>query len=319
MTVDGAVHPLLAFDAASVFRLLPPAGAVQALRDAVVAGASESDAPRTMLPEPDGAGTLAVMPAVDARWLGIKVLSIRAATTSQRDAIVGTYLVVDPATGALHATIDGTALTALRTSAVSALALTRLAAPTASRVLVIGTGTQARAHLHTLMGLGRFSEFTVVGRDRRKAEALAEEFPDGSVQVGELEPAIRQADVIACCTSARTPLFDGALVSSGAAIAAMGTYQLTHRELDDTIISRASIYVETLETALTEAGDIHQAIDSGVLRPDELRTLAQLFAPGEQIDFTRPRVFKSCGMSWEDLAVAAEILRRHEQGEHAES
>ncbi|MFT4028309.1 MAG: NAD(P)-binding domain-containing protein [Protaetiibacter sp.] len=307
---DASAGPLT-FDAQSVHRLIGPADAVRALRDAVAAGASEDDAPRTMLTGPEGTGTLAVMPSVDAQWLGIKVLSILPGATQWRQAIVGTYLLVDPHDGQVHAMIDGTALTEVRTSAVTALALEYLAAPDAARVTVLGTGVQARAHLRTLIGLGRYSEFTVVGRDPGKARALADEFAEADVRVGELEPSIRDADVIACCTSATAPLFDGSLVAPTAAVAAMGTYKLTARELDDTIMGRAAIYVESLETALTEAGDIHYAIETGSVSPGSLRTLAQLVAPGEHIDVTRPRVFKSCGMSWEDLAVASELVRQY--------
>lgn len=313
MTDSGVLEGGIALDRADVYRLLSPVDAVRSLREAVLAGAGENEPMRTMLREADGPGTLAVMPSVTAEWLGIKVLSIRPEPTPERPAIVGTYLLIDPETARVRATIDGTALTEVRTSAVSALALDYLAAPDASRVTVLGTGAQARAHLHTLIGLDRYTDFTVVGRDPEKARRLAADFADAGVRAGELEPSIREADVIACCTSATSPLFDGALVAPHAAIAAMGTFKLTDRELDDEIMGRASIWVESLETALTEAGDIHYVLESGAVTADSLRTLAQLVAPDERIDFTRPRVFKSCGMSWEDLAVAGELLRQYER------
>jgi len=259
----------------------------------------------------DGAGTYALMPSVSADWLGVKILSILSAPRAGRPAILGNYLLLDPQDTRVRATIDGTALTAIRTPAVSALAIEHIAAPDAERVTIVGTGTQARAHLRTLVELGRFADFTVVGRDAGKAAALAEEFPGARVRVGELEPAVRDADVIVCCTSSATPLFDGALVRPTSAVVAMGTFQLSARELDDALLGRSTVYVESIETALAEAGEIHSALQSGAITTHDLRTLEQLVAPLERIDYTRPRVFKSCGMAWEDLAVASEIMRQH--------
>ncbi len=297
-------------DEETVRRLLPPASAVGALRDAIASGLAATDpARRTVFEAPTGQGSFLLMPFASPEWLGIKVLSALPAPTSSRPAITGTYFVIDPELATLSAVIDGTALTSVRTPAVTAVALERLAHPAAERVVVIGTGTQAREHLRTFLELGRFSEYTVVGRDAVKAAELADEFAGSARPVRAGTPAdIARADVIVCCTAAQDPLFDSDVVKPTAVVAAVGSYRLSARELDERLLARSTVFVESIETALTEAGDVHQALLSGSIAVDDLRTLDQLGAT--DIDYDRPRVFKSCGMSWEDLAVATELLDR---------
>jgi ornithine cyclodeaminase/alanine dehydrogenase-like protein (mu-crystallin family) len=312
--LDAAVRDMLVIGDEDVRRLMPPPVAMNALESAMRDGRADTGEPlRSVLPLGDGDGSLLVMPSSSAAWLGIKVLSALASPSPHRPAIVGTYMLIDPETATVSAIIDGTSLTAVRTSAVSALALRGLMAPGSDNVVVIGTGAQARAHVRTLSALDWFSSFTVVGRDAARAKKLASDFGDKRVSgIGkdDASTAIRRADVVVCCTSASEPLFDGALVKPSATVVAVGSYTLNARELDEHLLGRSTVYVESIETALAEAGDIHHALDAGVLSVAELRTLPQLIGATHPVDFSRPRVFKSCGVAWQDLAVASELVQR---------
>jgi ornithine cyclodeaminase/alanine dehydrogenase-like protein (mu-crystallin family) len=269
-------------DGAAVAAGLDVVGAVAALEAALGSGLDpEAEAPRGVLPL-GGGRELLVMPSAAGGAAAVKLV-----TVGGEPRVQGVCVVFDPETLAPAAVIDGIALTNLRTAAVSALAVRRLAAPGARRLLVFGRGPQGRAHAAAVRAvLPSIDHVDVVGRDH------------AGVDVGA-------ADVICCCTTARTPLFDGALVADHATVVAIGTHEPDAREVDATLVGRATVVVESRASALREAGDVILAIAEGALRAEELHTLAEDVAP----DPARPRLFKSTGMAWQDAVVAAALLR----------
>jgi ornithine cyclodeaminase/alanine dehydrogenase-like protein (mu-crystallin family) len=269
-------------DAAAVAAALDVVGAVDALEAALRAGVDpEAEPPRGVLAL-EGGGQLLVMPSAAGGTAAVKLV-----TVGGDPRIQGVCVVFDPRTLAPAAVIDGIALTNLRTAAVSALAVRRLAAPGARRLLVFGRGPQGLAHAAAIRAvLPSIDHVDVVGRDH-----------DG-VDVGA-------ADVICCATTARTPLFDGALVADHATVVAIGSHEPDAREVDAVLVGRATVVVESRASALREAGDVVLAIAEGAIAASDLRTLAEDRAS----DPTRPRLFKSTGMAWEDAVVAAALLR----------
>jgi ornithine cyclodeaminase/alanine dehydrogenase-like protein (mu-crystallin family) len=124
-----------------------------------------------------------------------------------------------------------------------------------------------------------------------------------------VEGLVSAADIVCCATTAREPLFDGALVADHATVVAIGSHEPEARETDDTLVRRATVVVESRTSALREAGDVIGAIGAGVLREDELVTLSDLVCGRAVVDRTRPRLFKSTGMAWEDAVVASALVR----------
>ncbi|MGW0203881.1 ornithine cyclodeaminase family protein, partial [Nonomuraea sp. NPDC003201] len=117
--------------------------------------------------------------------------------------------------------------------------------------------------------------------------------------------ALAGADVVACCTTAREPLFPGKLARDGGTVVAVGSHEPGARELDGDLIARATVVVEARAAALEEAGDLLIPIREGTITAGHLAgNLADLVA-GRVVAGTGPRVFKSTGMAWEDLVVAA--------------
>ena len=260
----------------------PPsvAAAADALEAALAAGLDpEAGPPRTIVPA--GEGELLVMPAAFGPVAAVKLVTVGPA----EPRVQGICVVFDAATLAPVALVDGIALTNVRTAAVSLVAVRRLAAPGARRLVVFGRGPQAHAHAEAL-GL---AEAELLGRDDPRRDEL-----------------VAAADVICCCTTAREPLFDGSLVADHACVVAIGSHEPAARETDDRLAARATVVVESRASALREAGDVIGAIEAGVLAEDDLVTLSELVR-GAEIP-AGPRLFKSTGMAWEDAVVAGATL-----------
>lgn len=126
--------------------------------------------------------------------------------------------------------------------------------------------------------------------------------------------AVADADIIVCCTGATEPLFDGSLVKETAVVVAIGSHEPDSRELDDILMARASIYVESLSSSLREAGDVVRALASGAITgPEHLNTLADLVHGRKPRPSGKPAVFKTTGMPWQDLALAAAVYEAYSE------
>jgi ornithine cyclodeaminase/alanine dehydrogenase-like protein (mu-crystallin family) len=272
--------------AADVEQRLSASKAADALEAALRAGLDpEADPPRGVM-ELDG-GQMLVMASAAARHPVVKLV-----TVGGEPRIQGVCVIFDGTTLAPIAVVDGIAVTNVRTAAVSALAVRHLAVPDARRLVVFGRGPQAHAHVKALRAIRPIERVDMLGRARARAD------------VDEL---VRAADIICCCTTAREPLFDGALVADHATVVAIGSHEPDARETDDTLAARATVIVESRTSALREAGDVILAIDSGATTADQLVTLAELICGEAKPPAGRPRLFKSTGMSWEDAVVAANL------------
>jgi ornithine cyclodeaminase/alanine dehydrogenase-like protein (mu-crystallin family) len=276
--------PFLA--AAELAERLSATAAIDALQAALLAGLDpEADPPRSALAL-DG-GELLVMPSAAAGHAVVKLV-----TVGGQPRIQGVCVVFDATTLAPVALVDGIALTNVRTPAVSALAVRRLAVPEARRLLVFGRGPQAHAHVEAIRAVRPIEHVDMVGRD--------------GVGVEEL---VRTADIVCCATTAREPLFDGSLVADHATVVAIGSHEPEAREVDDALVRRATVVVESRASALREAGDVIGAVASGALREDSLVTLADVVCGRAVVSGDRPRLFKSTGMAWEDAVVASALVR----------
>lgn len=273
--------------------------AVEALRAALRDGLDpEADPARSVVPVSHG--QLLLMPAEWGRYAGVKVATVAPDNPARgRPRIQGTYLLLDAETLSPLATLDGPALTAVRTAAVSALAVDVLAPMSASLLVVFGTGPQARGHVAAIRAVRPVSSVVVVGRSA--AQEFASEV-DGRVGT----PAdVASADVVVCATTARTPLFDGTLLPAGAVVVAVGSHEPDAREVDDAVVGGSTVVVEARSAALREAGEVVQAVTAGVLEPSTLVGLADVVRGMAVVEPGRPVLFKSVGMAWEDLVVAA--------------
>jgi ornithine cyclodeaminase/alanine dehydrogenase-like protein (mu-crystallin family) len=253
-------------------------------------------------------GQFLQMPSTSGYYTGSKLLTISPDNASAGLPVIqGLYALFGGPDQRPLAVLDGTALTNLRTPAVSALGALRLASPEAKSLLIFGTGPQAWEHIKAFNSVFTLSRVRIVGRNAAAAGLLsARASAIGlNAEVSSVDK-VADADLIICCTGSTEPLFDGSLIQDTAVVVAIGSHEPESRELDDTLMSRADIYVESLRSSQREAGDIIQAMASGAIAaPEHLNTLADLVSGRKHRQEGRPAVFKTTGMPWQDLAIAA--------------
>jgi ornithine cyclodeaminase/alanine dehydrogenase-like protein (mu-crystallin family) len=297
-------------DADELARLLPMSAAIDALERAF-ADPELPQAPQRTAMELSG-GDLLLMPAAGRPGVGVKLVTLNPSNPSRSLPLVqGAYVLFEPETLSPEAVLDGTALTNLRTAAVSGLATRHLARPDASRLILFGAGATANAHLDAMVAVRGVRTVAVVSRSRGPAESLAERAREAGLAAAVAGPeSVAEADVVCTCTTSQRPVFDGALLPPGAHVNAIGAYRPDMRELDDEAVARARVVVETRPAALAEAGDLLIPIRSGRIGRDHV--VADL---GEVVRGAKVRrnpeditVFKSVGIAAEDLIVARAAL-----------
>jgi len=280
-------------DDAAIRRALPPAAAADAIAAALLGGLDPAtDVPRTRMPLAHGEFLL--MPAESASAAGVKVLTIAPANPGRGLPLIdAVYVLFDAETLRPRALLDGAALTTLRTPAVSVAAVRPLLASRSGlRVVVFGAGPQGVGHEETLRAVGDVAAVTVVTRR--------------TAGTPEVAAALREADVVVCATTSREPVFDSAPLRDDVVVIAVGAHEATARELDSALMARSTVIVEDVGTALRESGDVIQAVAEGSVSPDALVPMRE--AVRNPPSGGGPVVFKSNGMSWEDLVVAEAVV-----------
>lgn len=303
-------EPAASIGAEELRARLPIAAAIDALETAFRSHDPSGGPLRTHIET--AAGSLLLMPATGERGVGVKLVTLTPDNPGHgRPLIHAVYVLFDGRTQAPAAILDGGALTALRTAAVSGLATRYLANEDASRLVLFGAGVQATAHLEAMQAVRPIRDVVVVSRSAGPAEELAERARTTGLTASVGEPdAVAEADIVCTCTTSTDPLFDGSFLANGCHVNAMGSYRPETRELDTETIRRSRVVVETRAVAMEEAGDLLIPIGEGAIGPDHIvADLAQLMREGgvrrSPEDVT---VFKSVGMAFEDLVVARAVL-----------
>jgi ornithine cyclodeaminase/alanine dehydrogenase-like protein (mu-crystallin family) len=283
---------------------LGPAGAVQAITDALRGGLDPAADPHRVSVRLTH-GEFLLMPSEALAEAGVKVVTIAPDNpTHGLPRIQAAYLLFDRETLALRAVLDGTALTTLRTPAVSVATVLERLPDHPLRAAVIGAGPQATGHVSTLAAVRPLEGATYLVRDPSRT-------PLDAVRLGsrQADEALQSADIVVCATSARSPVFDSALLRDDAVVVAVGSHEPDARELDAPLLGRATVVVEDVATALREAGDVVLAIADGTLAAVDLVPMRDVLTGAVALPSDRPLVFKSVGMSWQDLVVAAAVVR----------
>ena len=306
-------------DADAVIAALDYRALIERLREAFCEDVTTPLRHHHTIPVPGAAeATLLLMPAWQAgRYIGVKIATVIPSNVAHDlPSVMGLYVLLDGETGTPLAVIDGPSLTRRRTAAASALAANYLARGDACRLLMVGTGALA-PELIEAHGVHReLKEIAVWGRSPEKAEALAArlDYPERRVRaVTDLEAAVREADIVSCATLSNEPLIRGAWLTPGCHLDLVGGFRPTMREADDDAVRAARLYVDTREGALSEAGDMTDPLNRGVITKSDIRgdlfELARVEAAGRK-DASEITLFKSTGTALEDFAAAVLVAER---------
>jgi alanine dehydrogenase len=266
--------------------------------------------PRRRLKLPDNA-LLHYMAAGDPvhGFIGMKLY------TSVRGVVRFVVPLFRSATGEMAALIEADALGQMRTGAATGVATKCLANANARTAGIIGTGYQARTQLEAVATVRPLERVRAFGRDPERRVQFCREM---SARIGvAVEPvdsgekAIRGADIVVTATSAMKIVLEGAWLSPGVHVNAIGANWAQKRELDDAAVSRADvIVVDSMEQAKMEAGDLILSFANDATRWDAVRELGGIVAgktPG-RTGANQITLFKSNGIATWDLAVAVRVF-----------
>ena len=272
---------------------------------------------RSYLALPQGDAVLGLMPSYvgGLEAVGVKVIAAFPANFgTEFDTHQGVVLFFDTERGLLRAIVDATAITAIRTAAVSGLATDLLAKPDAGDLAIIGAGTQATTHLRAMLAVRPVRRVRVHSVPAESAKAFAERESRRTgltvEAVATAEEAVAGADLICTTTTAHDPVVLGEWVSPGAHVNAVGAYSPTTRELDSDLVAGARLFADRRESMLSESGEF--LIPRGEGRFGDEHILGEIgeLLTGAAAGRTSPddvTLFKSLGIAVEDLASAHRV------------
>ena len=298
---------MIALGRAEVESLLEPEALIAAVRLALLDVSAGRASMPTRIAAKSPLGLVGAMPAYlpSLQVLAAKLVAVFPANTAAptHQAVIVAF---DPENGTPLALLDGTAITAQRTAAASALATQLLAREDAAVLAIVGTGVQAEAHARYLVRVRKFREVRVAGRDPARVLAFAARI--GAVAAPDIESAVRGADVICAATHAREPVVRRAFLKEGAHLNSVGLHA-EGSELEAAVLRDALLAVESRASAFAPppAGAFE-------LRGFEAAAAVELgeLAAGTREGRTAPgqiTVYKGVGVAAEDAAAAALVLR----------
>src|SRR5258705_6557176 len=307
-----------------VLELLPIKECIARMVAALIAlAAGETYQPlRTIIRPPDAKGLMGLMPAYMSAGasahqaaFGLKAICIFPGNPAKGlDSHQGAVLLFSAETGELLAMMNASAITAIRTAAVSAVATDLLARTDACKLAIIGSGVQARSHLTALSQVRSLTRCSIVSRRLEHAQKFAEEMrPDFLFElepVETVEEVLEGADLIVTATTAVDPIVRREWISAGAHLNLVGSSTPNAREVDSETMAAASLFVDRRESTINEAGDYLLAVRDGFIGPDHIRAEIGEVLKGDKPGRTSPEeitLFKSLGLAIEDL-FAAEYL-----------
>lgn len=314
-----------------VSKLLPIKECIPVMREALIAlAAGKVHQPlRTIIRPPDARGVMGLMPSYksgDDAAFGLKAICVFPGNPAQgKDSHQGGVLLFSAETGELLAMMNASAITAIRTAAVSGVATDLLARTDACNLAILGSGVQARSHLMAMSAVRPIKRCRIASRHIEHARNFAEEMrPDVSFPlepVETVEEALKDSDLVATATTAVEPIVKREWISPGAHLNLVGSSTPKAREVDSETMAAASLFVDRRESTINEAGDYLLAARDGLIGPNHIRAEIGEVLKGDKPGRTSPEeitCFKSLGIAIEDL-FAAEYLYRTAKEKNAGS
>jgi ornithine cyclodeaminase len=320
---------LLVLDDATIRRLLPMRDCLPLMAHALAdLGRGHVEQPLRLVMRPEGLpGLMAFMPAYRVGTpgaFGVKVVGVFHDNVAQgKDAHQGAVLLFSAETGEPRAIMNASAITAIRTAAVSGVATELLALPDAGDLAIVGSGVQAKSHLEAMACARRLRRVRVAARSLESAQRFAAEMaslsPVPIEAMPSAEAAVAGADIVVTVTNSAEPVLRREWLKDGAHLNAVGASLPSRREVDTATMAAAWIFADRRDSLLSEAGDYILAAGEGAIGPESIRAELGEILLGQHPGRTAPdqiTLFKSLGLAIEDLA-AAQFLFERARGERA--
>ncbi|MBP2321135.1 ornithine cyclodeaminase [Kibdelosporangium banguiense] len=297
---------------ADIRQALPMADCVDVMAQALSArAAGQVEQPLRSAFLPSGTSSFPVwMPAYrggDDPLFGAKQLCIVPDNPARGlDSHQGVVALFNGVTGEPSAILNASAITEIRTAAVSALATRELAGGNAPTLAILGAGVQAEAHLRAIPIVRQIKQARVFSP--RSAQAFVDRMnvPFDLVATASAEEAVRGADIIVTVTTSKEPVLQREWIKPGAHVNAAGASSPEFQEVDDATVAASELYVDAMQSVLGEAREFQTG------NPDVRGELGDLLigkAPGR----SGPEaitLFRSLGLATEDLFAADFAVRR---------
>lgn len=304
-----------------VHQLLSMEAAISVVHDAMIAISAGRvvNPPRSFPPMNENGDQLGLMPgaASDLPVYGSKIINIHR-DNKARDlpTIQGMIVLFDKLDGQPRALVDAASITAIRTAAASGLASRLLARKDANSHGIVGTGVQARFHAEAVArAVPSISQIAIWGRDNSSAAVLADELSAALNMPVEIVSKVEEAagcDIVSTVTGAKSPILKGEWLQPGAHVNLVGSHEADKREADTFAIQKAAVYVDQLEAAMREAGDLLIPIGEGKLSKSDIVGEIGELANGDIQGRTSNEditLYKSLGLFAQDLFSAWEVYR----------
>jgi alanine dehydrogenase len=273
---------------------------------------------RTEVPEHNG--TILLMPCQvpELEVYSVKYVTVYPDNPSRGlPTIFAAMLISDPRTGEPKILAEARAATGMRTGAATAVSIKHLARRDSEELGIIGCGYQARWQLRAAVEVMRCTVVRAYDIVRQRAEEFAAEMSRDlgmDVKVTEtVEELVRKSDVVITATTSKTPFVRREWVRPGTHFSAIGAFTPDMAELSAELVASSKVYVDSLEAAKEEAGDVIQVVAKGLMRWEDVKgEIGEVVAglkkgrEGEE----EVTVFKSVGIAVQDAAVASLLLRR---------
>ena len=312
-------HKILCLSSKDVGMALTMSQCIDAMADAFTQLAKgQAEVPlRTDLHMPEAHGRALFMPAYlpNQERVGVKAIMVHKQNPEKGMPMIHSMVMVfDSSTGSPLAVMDGEVLTAMRTGAVSGLATRLLARENSEIAAVFGAGVQGETQLEAVCAVREIKKAYVFDLNRGHAHAYAAKMGEKcgiEVVVADTPYAVSEADVICTATSSNKPVFDDIMIGAGIHINGVGSYRPDMCEIPPETVVRAKVVVDQMNASLSEAGDLVQPIEQGLIAEDHIHgELGDILSGGKPSRENDKEItfFKSVGVAVQDLAAANLIL-----------
>jgi ornithine cyclodeaminase/alanine dehydrogenase-like protein (mu-crystallin family) len=263
------------------------------------------DRPQLDIP---GAGySLAMSAWMPGMHLTVKIVNIFEGNIEKNvPSHLATINLFAPETGLPVCVMDGTYITAVRTSGSAILSVRALARKDAKIATVVGAGVQGNQHLTLLPLVRDFSELRIVSKHLADAENLARQHPRARA-FADIEEAVRGSDVVCLATHAYEPVIDADWVRPGTHVSSVGVAP-PKGEFPAELVHKGRLYVESKDAfAPFPVGCAELAglsAESGAELGDMLLGRTAGRVSDDQIT-----IYKGMGIAMEDMVAADLALR----------